>query len=119
MSNVQDVQGTIDKIRNGQCTEDELLDYLDSTLVLIKANTIIEIIKLQLTDKRILGKLYANSNDRSKLLGVWTNGHLAIAALKLLNTSESQELFQKSFRQLDEYNQRDVENLIQQIPQIM
>jgi hypothetical protein len=72
-----------------------------------------------LNNKRILDKLFANSNDKSKLLGVWTNGYLAIVALKLLNTSESQELYQKSFGELDEYTRRNAESLIQQIPQIL
>jgi hypothetical protein len=41
---MSDVQDIIDKVKNGEYTEDELFGYLDSKLVLIKANAIIKII---------------------------------------------------------------------------
>lgn len=119
MNNIQD---TIDKIKQGNFNKEELSQYLESTLVLIKANAIMAIIKFSITESSIINKLYEISlrvNLESKVIGVWTNGHLAMAALKLLNTNKALELFESSINQVDVDTRKDIEKLINQLPQII
>lgn len=119
---MNDIQGTINKIRQGNFSDEELRQYLDSTLILIKANAIMAIVKQEITENSIINKLYEISlriNQESKVIGLWTNGHLAMAALKLLNTSESLELYQNSMNKVDADTQEDIERLIKQLPQII
>ena len=116
------IQDTIDKIRQGNCTNDELNQYLESALLLVKANTIMAIIKRKTEESSIINKLYQISlriNQESKVIGLWNNGHLAMAALKLLNTSESLVLYEDSINKLDENTQKDIERLIEQLPHII
>jgi len=119
MNNIQD---TIDKIKQGKFNEEELSQYLDSTLVLIKANAIMAIIKFSITEINIINKLHEISlrvNIESKVIGLCTNRHLAMAALRLLNTSKALELFKSSINQVDIDTRKDIEKLINQLPQII
>jgi len=116
------VQGIINRINQGDFDEQELHDYLGSSYILVKANAISAILRCNITSKDILERLYAvslNINQESKVIGVWTNGHLATAVLKLLNTYLSMKFYEKSVRQTDENTKNDIKRLIEQLPNML
>ncbi len=119
---MNNVQETIEKIRGGVVTVEELSQYIDSSLLLVKANAILAIIKQNISESSILLKLYETSLKRhqeSKVIGAWNNGHLATAALKMIKTRESQDLYEKSIREVNIDEKIDIERLIDQLHQMM
>ena len=80
------------------------------------------IIKRKIDEISIINKLYQISlrtDQESKVIGLWTNGHLAMAALKLLSTSESLALYENAINKFDNNTQKDIEHLIEQIQYII
>ena len=113
-----DVQSIINKIINGMCSNKELCSYLESPLVLIKANAILEIINSKNSEIDIIHGIYNLSkkiDHEPKVIGVWNTGHFAMAALKILDTDESSLLFEKSFNSIDRLKQKDIEDLIENL----
>lgn len=118
---MDEIQNSINRLKQGDFNEQELIEYLGSCMALVKANAIIAVFKYKITSNNILDLLYAISlkgNQESKVIGVWTNGHLATAVLKLLNTDTSLELYVKSIGKVDEITKKDIDRLINQLPQI-
>jgi len=86
---MREVHEIIDKIKEDATTATELLQYLDSKLLLVRANTILAIVRLNKHDKKVIEKLVtvAQGIDAdSPVIGNITNSKLAVAALKRLNT---------------------------------
>jgi hypothetical protein len=118
---MDEIQNVINRLNQGDFNEQELKEYLGSSIALVKANAILAVFKYKIASKNILDMLYTislNGNQESKVIGVWTNGHLAVAVLKLLNADTSLELFNNSIRTFDEITKKDIERLINQLPQI-
>lgn len=115
MSGVQEI---IDKLMSNNFSNQDLEQYLESTLVLIKANAIIAVLKNKITEKGIIHKLNdisQNIQQEPKVLGEWTTGHYAMAVLYLLNTEDTQEIYNNNNKKLDEYDRESIKEIIGQI----
>lgn len=119
---MSDVQEVINKIIANNFSNQDLEQYLESSLVLIKANAIIAVLKNNITEKSIIHKLnYISQNiqHEPKVLGEWTTGHVAMAVLYLLNTKDTQEIYNNNTKKLDEYAKESINKLIEQIPYLL
>jgi len=113
------VQTIIKKMRRGQVTTEELLHYLDSDLLLIKANAILSIVRLNRPDNEIIGKLVHIAKEiytDSPVVGNITNSKLAIAALKWLDTNASISAYDKMVRNFDMHLIEEIEWLVNNKP---
>ena len=111
-----DVQCIINKIKDGLCSNKELCYYLESKLVLIKANAILKIIDSQNKEMDIiysLNNLSKKVEQEPIVFSIWNTGHFAMAALKILDTDVSLALFENNFKKLDKVIQQDIEDLIE------
>lgn len=93
MKNVQEI---INDLMSNNFSTQDLEQYLESSLVLIKVNAIIAVLRNKNTEKNINHKLnYISQNiqHEPKVLGEWTTGHYAMAVLYLLNTKDTLELY--------------------------
>ena len=116
------VQEVVNKLMANNFSNRELEQYLESSLVLIKVNAIIAVLKNKITEKSIIHKLnYISQNIQRepKVLGEWTPGHYAMAALYLLNTKDTQEIYNNNNKKLDEYAKDGIKKLIEQIPYML
>lgn len=119
MSSVQEV---INKLMANNFSDQDLEQYLESSLVLIKVNAIIAVLKNKIIEKNIINKLnYISQNiqQEPKVLGEWTTGHYAMAVLYLLNTKDTQEIYNNNNKKLDEYAKEGIKKLIEQIPYML
>lgn len=119
---MKDVQEIINDLMANNFTTQDLEQYLESSLVLIKVNAIIAVLKNKNTEKNINYKLnYISQNiqHEPKVLGEWTTGHYAMAVLYLLNTKDTLELYNNNSKNLDEYTKDSIKKLIEQIPYML
>lgn len=115
---MKDIQEIINDLRSNNFTTQDLEQYLESPLVLIKVNAIIAVLRNKNTEKNInhkLNNISQNIQHEPKVLGEWTTGHYAMAVLYLLNTKETLELYNNNSNKLDEYAQDSIKKLIEQI----
>lgn len=116
------VQEQIDKLRYNDFSNDEILKFLESEFILVKLNAIIAVVRLGLNSEKIISQLQniAEKIDKeSRVFGVWNNGHFALAALKLLNTKMSIDMYEELLSHLDDTAKADIDRLISQWPEIM
>lgn len=95
---MQDVQQIINKIKMNDITLNELINYLDHSNILIKANAIFQLVKLKVHDELALGKLVQLAkriDEEPKVLGQYNNGFFALAALNWLETESSVNKFEE------------------------
>lgn len=119
MKNVQEI---ISNLMANNFSSEDLEQYLESSLVLIKANAIIAVLRNKNTEKSIIHKLdYMSQNiqHEPKVIGEWTTGHCAMAVLYLLNTKDTQDIYNNNSRNLDEYAKESIKKLIEQIPYML
>lgn len=119
MSGVQEI---INKLMANNFSNQDLEQYLESSLVLIKVNAIIAVWRNKITEKSIIHRLnYISQNiqHEPKVLGEWTTGHYAMAVLYLLNTKDTQEIYNKNYNKLDGYAKESIKKLIEQIPYML
>lgn len=91
------VQSEIDQIRSNSLCSAELLRCLDSPLLLVRANSIVNIVQRRLTEPSLIGKLaqIGQQKDSGRLTGTLTCGRLATAALYWLGTPESRHKYEE------------------------
>ncbi len=53
------------------------------------------------------------------MLGEWTTGHYAMAVLYLLNTKDTQEIYNNNNKKLEEYDKESIKKLIEEIPYML
>lgn len=119
---VINVQEIINKLIDNDFSKNDLEQYLVSPLVLIKTNAIIAVIRKNCTEYDIIDKLNfisQNIKQEPKVLGEWTTGHYAMAALYLLNSKETKKMYNDNLKNLDEYTKENIRKLIKQIPYIL
>lgn len=119
---MNDVQEIINKLMANSFSNQDLEQYLESSLVLIKVNAIIAVLRNKITEKRIIYKLnYISQNiqQEPKVLGEWTTGHCAMAVLYLLNTKATLEIYNNNKKKLDEFDKESIKKLIGQIPYML
>lgn len=115
MKNVQEV---INKLINNDFSNKDLEQYLESSLVLVKANAIIAILRQNDPENWVIYKLNCiskNIQNEPKVIGEWTTGHYAMAVLHLLNTKETQKMYNDNFNKLDKCTKESINKLIEQI----
>lgn len=113
------VQEIINRIRNNDFNDQDLEQFLDSSLVLVKVNAILAVLKGNLTEEKIIYKLSCisqNIHHEPKVLGEWTTGHYAMAVLYLLDTKKTQKIYNETLKELDECTIESIIKLIEQIP---
>ena len=116
------VQEVVNKLMANNFSNQELEQYLESSLVLIKVNAIIAVLKNKITEKSIIHKLnYISQNIQRepKVLGEWTPGHYAMAEIYLLNNKYTKEIYNNNNNKLDEYAKDGIKKLIEQIPYML
>ncbi|MDE6016766.1 MAG: hypothetical protein K2H41_13940 [Acetatifactor sp.] len=115
---MNNIQGIISRLASNDFSISDLEQYLESSLVLIKVNAIIAVLREHITEESIICKLnYISQNiqNEPKVIGEWNTGHFAIAVLNLLNTKDTRELYNNNIKKLDVYAQQGVERLSEQI----
>mgnify|MGYP001183593848 FL=1 len=115
------VQVEIDKLKNNDLSSDEILKYLDSEFILVKLNAILAVVRLDLKSEEVIMKLLniaKGIKKESRVFGLWNNGHFALAALKLLNTKTSIDMYEELLSQLDDTTKTDIDRLIGQWSEI-
>lgn len=115
---MNDVQDVINKLLVDDFDNQDLECYLESSLVLIKVNAIMAVLKRNINENNIIHKLNfisKNIKEEPKVLGEWTTGHYAMAVLNLLNTKETQKMYSANLKKVDIYTKESIEKLIEQI----
>lgn len=116
---MSDVQDTLDKLNSNNVSIAEIKRSLNSTNILIKSNAILNVIRLDICDDEVicqLIKIAMNINNESHVLGLWNNGHFAVAALKLIDTKMSLDKYQEALTYLNDTQKEDVNRLINEWP---
>jgi hypothetical protein len=120
-SDVMDkVQETLDKLNGSNVSTGEIERCLDSGNILIKANAIMAIVRLNIYNDKIisqLSKIARNIDNESRVIGAWNSGHFALIALKLLNTEKSKTLYEQIISSLHTSQQEALERLLTEWPQ--
>ena len=115
MNNVQEI---INKLEANDFSIHDLEQYLGSSIVLVKVNAIIAVLREKITEESVICKLnYISQNiyQEPKVIGEWNTGHYAMAVLNLLNTMDTQEMYNNNMDKLDVYAQQGVKKLSEQI----
>ena len=102
----------------GKCTEQDLVEHARSDLVLIAANAVIALTKVdELSQEAVLVlKELAIADQKKVLFGTVTIANLAFAALKWLGTKSSEEEYLTLIESVSSERREDVENLVSQGP---
>jgi hypothetical protein len=107
--------GIIKDIQENKLEPDQLVNCLDITQNFVLSNAIKQIVKLKLDRTDVIEKLERLSTlmgKENQLVGIYTVGHLAIAALNKLNTKKSLEKYKELTDTLNEWNKECVDKLI-------
>lgn len=94
----------IERIRNNEMTETELIECLDIKQLYVLSNTISKILALRITNDDAIPKLENISQYIGERYCFWENisiGHFAIAAMYLLNTDNSLSRYKEIYDQSD------------------
>ncbi|MEH7353851.1 hypothetical protein V7150_09755 [Neobacillus drentensis] len=116
MNNVQQI---INSIKNNDISKDELIFFLDNTNILIKANAIFQIVRMQMHDEIFIEKLVNLARlmeEEPKVIGLYNNAHFALAALSWLGTENSIKTFTELFEKLEPEKQSVLRKLIEEKP---
>lgn len=115
---MNNVQGILNRLASNDFCIDDLEQYLESSMVLIKLNAIIAVLREHITEESIICKLnYISQNiqNEPKVIGEWNTGHYATAVLNLLNTKDTRKIYNNNIKKFDVYAQQGVEKLSEQI----
>ena len=114
------IQEILNKLNGTNVSTDELERCLDSGNILIKANAIMAIVRLNIYSDKIIGqlsKIARNIDNESRVIGAWNSGHFALLALRLLNTEKSKTLYEQIISGLHTSQQDTLERLLTDWPQ--
>lgn len=115
MNNIQEI---INRLESNDFSIADLEQYLESSMVLIKVNAIIAVLRAHITEESIICKLNhisQNIQNEPKVIGEWNTGHYATAVLNLLNTKDTQKIYNNNIKKFDVYVQQGVKKLSKQI----
>lgn len=115
---MNNIQGIINRLASNDFSIADLEQYLESSIVLIKVNAIIAVLREHIVEESIICKLNyisKNTQNEPKVMGEWNTGHYATAVLNLLKTEHTQEMYNNNIKELDEYAQQGMNRLCEQI----
>ncbi|SEM77880.1 hypothetical protein [Lihuaxuella thermophila] len=104
----------IKEIQSDKLRDDELIDCLDIPHNFVLSNAIKKIVKKKLCNQDIVSKLEKISSltaKENKLMGIYTVGHLAIAALYFLDHPISRDKYKELYINLSEWDKEIIEKL--------
>lgn len=116
---MSDIQNTIDRINSDKLSIDELAEYLKDPMLLIRANTIIAIVRNDKVTSDVLknlSSLVKNYSNEPVLMGTLTCSVLAGAALYWLDTKESVSCYNKLLLELPIELRQKIEELSAEKP---
>jgi len=110
------VQSEIDRIRSCSLDATDLLRCLNSPLLLVRANAIVNVVQRDLADPRLIAKLaqISQQRDSGRLMGTMTCARLALASLYWLGTPESRHEYDEIRDTLESDELGYLEELIQE-----
>lgn len=114
-----DVQQVINSIKKNDITKEDLIHYLDSSNILIKANAIFQIVRLKLHDDiaiEKLGCLAKKVDEEPKVIGSYNNAFFALAALRWLETEQSLKRFEEIVKNFKPEKRIVLSKLIEEKP---
>jgi hypothetical protein len=114
----------IKNIQENKLTEQELMGYLcsENTPIYILSNTIIQLCILKIETQEIvqeLEKITKRMSSKDEYGAGMKVGHLAIAALGVINTDEAKKKYNKAHTLLEESEQARIIGLIEMIKGII
>ncbi|GGH69603.1 hypothetical protein GCM10008014_53180 [Paenibacillus silvae] len=106
----------IKDIQDNKLSEDQLIECLDIDHNYVLSNVIRKIVELRISNQLVIKKLVRRGTllgDENSLMGVYKIGHVALAALYLLDTTESVERYNLEIVKLNEWDKECVEKIKQ------
>ncbi|ASJ56394.1 hypothetical protein BP422_24195 [Brevibacillus formosus] len=116
---MSDVQHVINSIKKNDVTEEDLIHYLDSSNILIKANAIFQIVRLKFHDDITIEKLVCLAkklDEEPKVIGSYNNALFALAALSWLETEQSLDRFEEIVKSIEPEKRILLSKLIEEKP---
>jgi hypothetical protein len=105
----------ITDIRQDKLSREELVNCLDVPHNYVLSNAILKIVRKKINGDDVvekLAKLKVYMRKENKLFGVETVGHLAVAALYVLNTQKAVEKYNEIITALNDWDKECVESVI-------
>ncbi|MGO4532718.1 hypothetical protein AB4Z30_26845 [Paenibacillus sp. 2TAF8] len=106
----------IKDIQENTLSEHQLIECLDIDHNYVLSNAIRKIVELKISNQMVIdklvirGKLWGNEH---RLMGIYKLGHVALAALSLLDTTESVEKYDLEMVKLNNRDKEIIEKLKQ------
>ncbi|MFS0556706.1 hypothetical protein [Brevibacillus sp. 179-C9.3 HS] len=116
---MNDVQHAINSIKKNDIAKEDLIQYLDSSNILIKANAIFQIVRLKFHDDITIEKLVCLAkklDEEPKVIGSYNNALFALAALSWLETEQSLKRFEEIVKSIDPEKRILLSKLIEEKP---
>lgn len=110
-----DIKKIIRDIKEDKLSQQELIECLEIPQKFVINNAIIKIISLQINNLIVVDKLVKITQYKQpehEFMDSITLGHLATAALEIINTVESRERYQQIFETLSQEEKENVLNAI-------
>ena len=106
----------IKDIQQNKLEPDQLINCLDIPQNYILSNAIKQVAKQKLDSKEViekLARLSALTKEENKLMGIYTVGHLAVAALHKLGSEEALRKYEEILSSLRECDKESVKKIIE------
>jgi len=106
----------IKEIEQNKLEPEKLIQCLDIPQNFVLSNAIKQIVKLKLDGNEVvdkLSKLSVLTQKENQLIGIYTVGHLALAALKKMDSSIAKEKYKELVSKINEWDKDCVEKLIE------
>lgn len=105
----------IKEIQQDKLSEEELIKCLDIPHNYVLSNTILRLVRKKIGSDDVVDKLAELKvfmKTENKLFGIETVGHLAVAALYVLNSKKSLEKYTEIMSTLSDWDKECVESVI-------
>ena len=113
-----DVQNEIDRIKSGNTNAEELLAFLESDLLLVRANALLNVAQRKLDSEEIVEQVIemAKQEDSGKIFGTITLSRLATAALFWIGSEKSKNAYDEIVGGFSSEQKSDLNQLVNQGP---
>lgn len=105
----------IKDIQQDKLSKEELIKCLDIPHNYVLSNTILKIVRQNINEDDVIDKLAelkVHMKKENKLFGIETVGHLAVAALYVLNSEKSLKKYKEIMLTLSDWDKECVESVI-------
>ncbi len=105
----------INDIQHNGLGRDRLLEYLKIPQYYIQSNVIMQLVKANICDDVIVDQIFMLkdlNSKRDRMSGIYTLGHLSVAALSKFNHTYAITRYQEAMQSLDSVNKSLVEDLL-------